>query len=99
MHDTNTVKSRTLTRRCAPPSPARGSGAAKRDVCRGDVPDDSRSSVLGETAPINGRSPQTNRLARVAATRPEEHTSDLQSPLRSSYALACVQHKTTRKEN
>src|SRR3546814_6378451 len=68
MHDTNTVKSRTLTRRCAPPSPARGRGAAKRAVCRGDVPDDSRSSVPGETAPMNGRSPQTNRLARVAAT-------------------------------
>src|SRR3546814_9065217 len=35
------------------------------------------------------------RLARAAAARSEEHTSELQSLMRISYAVFCLQKKTT----
>src|SRR3546814_8087096 len=36
---------------------------------------------------------------RLAASRSEEHTSELQSLMRISYAVFCLKKKTTKKKN
>src|SRR3546814_9395823 len=38
-------------------------------------------------------------IAQVAAARSEEHTSELQSLMRSSYAVFCLKKKTIDKKN
>src|SRR3546814_3048043 len=47
---------------------------------------------IGTTAGITGNEPSV-------ATRSEEHTSELQSLMRISYAVFCLKKKTTRKHN
>src|SRR3546814_1053843 len=45
------------------------------------------------------RGSETLRLCRTRAGRSEEHTSELQSLMRSSYAVFCLKNKNTRHPN
>src|SRR3546814_10836766 len=50
--------------------------------------------------PYRDRSPDPRRLHRRARPRSEEHTSELQSLMRISYAVFCLKKKTkTKKKN
>src|SRR3546814_4079645 len=52
--------------------------------------------VIQEPMPITGTASPLDGMARVigAASRSEEHTSELQSLMRSSYAVFCLKKKT-----
>src|SRR3546814_948573 len=48
---------------------------------------------------INGIISQHNKLGEMLKDRSEEHTSELQSLMRISYAVFCLKKKTTIKES
>src|SRR3546814_10813663 len=53
----------------------------------------SRDHIAISTAPVS--EPGTMPIRCVSSTRSEEHTSELQSLMRNSYAVFCLQKKTT----
>src|SRR3546814_4762998 len=55
------------------------------------APNDSFSAPSGQPSVPNGQSADENQ---VSSTRSEEHTSELQSLMRISYAVFCLQTKT-----
>src|SRR3546814_10524664 len=77
--------------------------------CRSRTPN---SSVAGPSTPISaappGRTrtmpspssgtPATEPLAATRRSRSEEHTSELQSLMRSSYAVLCLKKKNNEKK-
>src|SRR3546814_6705876 len=76
----------------------RGPGAAHpRRHAGGDL---AAACAPGARAPRGGVAPtyvSRRALANAAASRSEEHTSELQSLMRISYAVCCVQKKKTKK--
>src|SRR3546814_9780184 len=48
---------------------------------------------------LNPHTPKGNRAVRPAFTRSEEHTSELQSLMRISYAVFCLKKKTNTQNN
>src|SRR3546814_5187324 len=71
-----------------------GGGVAGEALRRGDVRD---VVALPQPAGVTeGRQAALGRDAR--AGRSEEHTSELQSLMRISYAVFCLQNKTTTRE-
>src|SRR3546814_9922953 len=55
------------------------------------------SHHVGVDAPAGGRQP--HRYSRARCTRSEEHTSELQSLMRISYAVFCLKKKKKTKRN
>src|SRR3546814_4868963 len=53
---------------------------------------------LGELPRPHRRGPDVARLARLHHVRSEEHTSELQSLMRISYAVFCLKKKKQNKE-
>src|SRR3546814_7603000 len=51
------------------------------------------ASILGDRMPVTGRT--TPRPVLVPPTRSEEHTSELQSLMRTSYPVFCLKKKNT----
>src|SRR3546814_9925633 len=45
----------------------------------------------------SGRAPSTTKLLELARSRSEEHTSELQSLMRISYAVFCLKKKTKER--
>src|SRR3546814_2974774 len=72
-----------------------------KPLLQGRAPDRWRQDVVFRRRPERVRSrrawqnPGASRYPRGTSTRPEEHTSEIQSPLRSSYAVFCLQKKQT----
>src|SRR3546814_8108943 len=63
-----------------------------------------RARTLGDQPRASAASRKRRRVSgatpgRSLSERSEEHTSELQSLMRSSYAAFCVKKKTTRKES
>src|SRR3546814_8187825 len=57
-------------------------------------------SPLAERLPLPELQRRLNDLAeRIAVNRSEEHTSELQSLMRISYAVFCLKKKTKQKDN
>src|SRR3546814_5935620 len=54
--------------------------------------------VNGAAADTNGLAPFTNTPAGQKALRSEEHTSELQSLMRISYAVFCLKQKKNQKK-
>src|SRR3546814_9670069 len=50
-----------------------------------------------ESAAREGRNPSTGATIQIAASRSEEHTSELQSLMRISYAVFCLKKKNQTK--
>src|SRR3546814_9293393 len=73
-----------------PPGRRRGAARRRARPRRGD---------RGPVAPVppahEGR-PRAHDLARLRRARSEEHTSELQSLMRSSYAVFCLKKKITQ---
>src|SRR3546814_6922682 len=60
---------------------------------------DIASPKLAKMAAFVGHRPETVRLGSHAfVTRSEEHTSELQSLMRISYAVFCLKKKKTKKQ-
>src|SRR3546814_6011249 len=53
-----------------------------------------RAAVLG--VPLEGGRPWSDMKQLVATSRSEEHTSDLQSLMRISYAVSCLKKKNNK---
>src|SRR3546814_3374005 len=94
----------TLFRSCRPPSVRPGVGAVNHLLPAGGgacqvLLSPPYCSLSGSTGPIRGLSPVTLASAaatfRVEVVRSEEHTSELQSLMRISYAVFCLQKKIT----
>src|SRR3546814_2897293 len=64
-----------------------GARLARRAVLRAQKEDGKRRFVAGAVGPTN----------RTASIRSEEHTSELQSPMRNSYAVFCLKKKNTHR--
>src|SRR3546814_7437478 len=78
--------------RLQPGERLRGIGLAlRREPEHTRVVEDRRARGVGEVFPILERVARHLRITRVGAVRSEEHTSELQSLMRSSYAVTCVQ--------
>src|SRR3546814_4361346 len=73
------------------PSPSRSFRRTRRPCSSGSKNSGISSPTLGAVAPA---SLSTRRLTR--ASRSEEHTSELQSLMRTSYAVFCLKNKNTR---
>src|SRR3546814_1188965 len=77
----------------------------RRCRLRGDVrrPDDSPFLRRRCTRPCGGRpgvgNPQREMRARGRRSRSEEHTSELQSLMRISYAVFCLKKKNIKHKN
>src|SRR3546814_3634795 len=52
---------------------------------------------IGHRNPLSYKPPESLRSERLAALRSEEHTSELQSLMRISYAVFCLKKKTTER--
>src|SRR3546814_7069929 len=52
---------------------------------------------LGETLRVTGKRNKTRVVPILPAVRSEEHTSELQSLMRISYAVFCLKKKKTKK--
>src|SRR3546814_3458158 len=90
-------------------SPHRADRRPRAMVSAHPSPDDEQAGGEGRDARI-GRRPRTKAGAAPARTRhpqrlgaqggrSEEHTSELQSLMRNSYAVFCLKKKTNRKQN
>src|SRR3546814_2918437 len=69
-----------------------GAHGALRGLRHRSVPQGGRPPGIAATAGGNRRPPRDDR----GCARSEEHTSELQSLMRISYAVFCLQKKTTR---
>src|SRR3546814_9959043 len=59
-----------------------------------------KRSPARRTAPLSGNSERSWPLIHIVGTqRSEEHTSELQSLMRISYAVFCLNKKTSRRQN
>src|SRR3546814_3720716 len=56
-------------------------------------------SVLVSTAAAAASSSRLSRISRFACCRSEEHTSELQSLMRISYAVFCLKTKKNKHKN
>src|SRR3546814_7206094 len=91
-------------RRVEEPGPARPADPAPRALSSGGSAQDARQSTTGDPArtgiclPPRAQGSRTgNRSVPRRAARSEEHTSELQSLMRISYAVFCLKkNKTTR---
>src|SRR3546814_2918256 len=59
----------------------------------------SRRALETRLARARGAGAQAQDLSPVASLRSEEHTSELQSLMRISYAVFCLKKKITKKSN
>src|SRR3546814_10830902 len=57
------------------------------------------SRILGSSAASSRSEIRTPITVRTASQRSEEHTSELQSLMRSSYAVFCLKKKKAQKQN
>src|SRR3546814_7019300 len=74
------------------PRPARR--AARRRYERGDSPDAAAARCRSARPPPDRNASRMDRRSgRLAAVRSEEHTSELQSLMRISYAVFCLKKK------
>src|SRR3546814_3997070 len=80
-------------RRCRPAAPSRHAEPGLPSSARAR-----RVARASESAAPAGRSPQTT-ASRQRRRRSEEHTSELQSLMRISYAVFCLKKKMTKKED
>src|SRR3546814_3062803 len=68
-------------------------GVASIDHPRGDAVALDRRSNPGQWVLADAHSPRARYLARLYRRRSEEHTSELQSLMRISYAVFCLKKK------
>src|SRR3546814_9259513 len=54
--------------------------------------------MFGVATWSNGEAPFRHRCPGYAAARSEEHTSEIQSPMRNSYAVFCLKKKKKKKK-
>src|SRR3546814_3440463 len=83
-------------------SPPRSSWVWQRNARRVWLQQRSRRSFKRKAKASNGRSTSTVSVARssrqAVSRRSEEHTSELQSLMRISYAVFCLKKKNTQKQ-
>src|SRR3546814_7135841 len=96
-----------LARRLAAAHPGRGAGIARRPRAKPDAPPVHRSHACtssprraiscaaGQSSSISS----TSRPVAAASARSEEHTSELQSLMRISYAVFCLKKKNKKQNN
>src|SRR3546814_1761089 len=76
----------------------------KIDPCRNLVDRNANGDTLGEADPTEGgvdigeKAPRSGGPLAVVDTRSEEHTSELQSLMRISYAVFCLKKKKHKKQ-
>src|SRR3546814_9168953 len=87
------VAARSLSMNVARPGPYR---TKERPPDRGPILLCPEPAHPGEAAP-RASSPPTRRAATVSPSRSEEHTSELQSLMRISYAVFCLKKKNKKK--
>src|SRR3546814_1585292 len=95
---TTLYRSAATTRSACDPARASGANAAAgtgcADVIRGRDDSAARMRVLAVGDRVNRqRSFRTTANTKIVGTRSEEHTSELQSLMRISYAVFCLKKK------
>src|SRR3546814_4161254 len=79
---------------------AKGVDGLFREVNGGALPEDPEASVTAEALEGSNVNPTESLVQMIEASRSEEHTSELQSLMRISYAVLCLKKKKyTYKQN
>src|SRR3546814_16372393 len=72
--------------------------APARLLAAGDRLRPARPQPLGHPQPLPADAGRARQVQRLAQHRSEEHTSELQSLMRISYAVFCLKKKKTKKQ-